>query len=78
MPHILCGRKRVSDRSAKYKDLNKCKLWTAYILCMFRINAIRVELNVSVRDAIYQLSISASTLMLRFSGTLTCMDLKRS
>ena len=78
MPHILCGRKRVSDRSAKYKDLNECKLRTAYILCMFRINAIRVELNVSVRDAIYQLSISASTLMLRFSGTLTGMDLNRS
>lgn len=78
MPHILCGRKRVSDRSAKYKDLNECKLCTACILCMFRINAIRVELNVSVREAIYQLNIFASTLMFHFSGTLTCMDSNRS
>lgn len=45
---------------------------------MFRINAIRVESNVSVRLAIYQLSICVNILMLRFSGTLTCMDLNRS
>lgn len=57
------------ERSAKYKDLNECKLRTAYILCVFRINAIRIELDVSVREAIYQLSISASTLMVRFAGT---------